>query len=97
MLAFIALLVGYVIGAQAGSKDLDQVAASLKRLGQSEEFADAVSAVRIAPRAHAPGGGDDRRGAAAARCSTKAATSSTASATSSPANPQPHPPPPFWR
>ena len=46
MLAFIALLVGYIVGAQAGSKDLDQVASSLKKLSQSEEFADVVTAVR---------------------------------------------------
>ena len=46
MVAFLALLAGYVIGAKAGSKDLDQVVGSLKRLGQSEEFADVVSAVR---------------------------------------------------
>ncbi len=46
MVAFLALLVGYVIGAKAGSKDLDQVAGSLKRLGQSEEFAEVVTAMR---------------------------------------------------
>jgi hypothetical protein len=43
---FIALAVGYVIGARAGSKDLDQVARSLKALSESDEFADLVSAVR---------------------------------------------------
>ena len=46
MIAFIALVVGYVMGAKAGSRDLDQVTSSLKRLGESEEFADVVSAVR---------------------------------------------------
>ncbi len=46
MVAFVALLVGYVIGAKAGSKDLDQVVGSLKRLAESEEFADVMSSVR---------------------------------------------------
>jgi hypothetical protein len=46
MIAFIALVVGYVMGAKAGSRDLDQVTSSLKRLAQSEEFADVVIAVR---------------------------------------------------
>jgi hypothetical protein len=46
MVAFVALVVGYVLGAKAGSRDLDQVAGSLKRLAQSEEFADVVVAVR---------------------------------------------------
>jgi hypothetical protein len=43
---FVALAVGYVVGARAGSKDLDQVAKALKALSASEEFADVVSAVR---------------------------------------------------
>jgi hypothetical protein len=47
MIAFIALVVGYVIGAQAGSKDLDDVVTSLKKLGESDELADVVSAVRV--------------------------------------------------
>ena len=46
MVAFMALVVGYVIGAKAGSKDLDQVVGSLRRLSESEEFADVMSAVR---------------------------------------------------
>jgi hypothetical protein len=46
MIAFVALVVGYVIGAKAGSDDLDQVVGSLKRLAESDEFADVVSAVR---------------------------------------------------
>ena len=46
MVAFVALVVGYVIGAQAGSKDLDKVVASLNALRQTEEFSDVVSAVR---------------------------------------------------
>ena len=43
---FVALAVGYVIGARTGSKDLDQVAKALKALSASDEFADVVSAVR---------------------------------------------------
>ena len=43
---FVAGLVGYVIGAQAGSKDLDQVVRSLKALRETDEFGDLVSALR---------------------------------------------------
>jgi hypothetical protein len=43
---FVALAVGYVIGARTGSKDLDQVTQALKALSASEEFADVVAAVR---------------------------------------------------
>jgi hypothetical protein len=43
---FVALAVGYVVGARAGSKDLDQLGQALKALSASEEFADVVSAVR---------------------------------------------------
>jgi hypothetical protein len=43
---FVALAVGYVVGAHTGSKDLDQVGKALKALSASEEFADVVSAVR---------------------------------------------------
>jgi hypothetical protein len=43
---FVAFAVGYVVGARAGSKDLDQVARALKALSASDEFADVVSAVR---------------------------------------------------
>jgi hypothetical protein len=43
---FVALAVGYVVGARTGSKDLDQVTRALKALSASEEFADVVSAVR---------------------------------------------------
>ena len=42
----VAVAVGYVVGARAGSKDLDQVTQALKALSASEEFADVVSAVR---------------------------------------------------
>ena len=43
---FVALAVGYVIGARVGSRDLDQVTESLKALAASDEFADVVGAVR---------------------------------------------------
>jgi len=43
---FVALAVGYVIGARTGSKDLDQVTQAVKALSASEEFADVVAAVR---------------------------------------------------
>lgn len=41
-----ALAIGYVIGAKAGSKDLDQMGQALRALSASEEFADVVTAVR---------------------------------------------------
>jgi hypothetical protein len=44
--AVVALVVGYVVGARAGSKDLDQVTRALRAVRQSEEFADLVSAAR---------------------------------------------------
>jgi hypothetical protein len=43
---FVALAVGYVVGAKTGSKDLDQLTKSLRALRESEEFADVVAAVR---------------------------------------------------
>ena len=43
---FVALAIGYFVGARAGSKDLDEVGQALKALSASEEFADVVSAVR---------------------------------------------------
>jgi hypothetical protein len=43
---FLAFAIGYVIGARAGSKDLDEVVQSLKAIGRSDELADVVSAVR---------------------------------------------------
>ena len=43
---FVALAVGYVIGARVGSRDLDQVTESIKALAASDEFADVVGAVR---------------------------------------------------
>ena len=42
MIAFVALIVGYVISAQAGNKDLDEVVSSLKAL-RVRRFADVVS------------------------------------------------------
>lgn len=41
-----ALAVGYVVGARAGSKDLDQVTRALKALSASDEFADVLAALR---------------------------------------------------
>jgi hypothetical protein len=43
---FVALGIGYVIGARAGSKDLDAVMSSLKAVRESEEFHDLMKAVR---------------------------------------------------
>ena len=43
---FVALFVGYVIGARAGSKDLDQLVESLRALRETDEFAAVVSAAR---------------------------------------------------
>ena len=57
----VALAVGYVVGARAGSKDLDQVTQALKALTASEEFADVVTAVRSHVGHTARVGGHDRR------------------------------------
>jgi hypothetical protein len=43
---FVALGIGYVIGARAGSKDLGAVMTSLKAVRESEEFHDLIKAVR---------------------------------------------------
>ena len=43
---FVALFVGYVIGARAGSKELDQLVESLRALRETEEFAAVLSAAR---------------------------------------------------
>jgi hypothetical protein len=43
---FVALAVGYVIGAKTGGKDLDQLGRSLKALCETDEFSDVVSAAR---------------------------------------------------
>jgi hypothetical protein len=43
---FIAMIIGYLIGARAGSKDLDQLSESVKALRASEEFGDVVAAAR---------------------------------------------------
>jgi hypothetical protein len=43
---FLAVLAGYVLGAKAGSKDLDDVVRSLKAVRDTEEFGDLVSALR---------------------------------------------------
>jgi hypothetical protein len=41
-----ALVVGYVIGAKTGGKDLDRLTGSLKALCETDEFADVVLAAR---------------------------------------------------
>lgn len=43
---FVALVAGYIIGAKAGGKELDQLGRSLKALCETDEFADVVSAAR---------------------------------------------------
>ena len=43
---FVALFVGYVIGARAGSTELDQLVESLRALRETDEFAAVVSAAR---------------------------------------------------
>ena len=64
----VALAAGYVIGARAGSKDLDQVARSLRSLLESEEFADVMIALRshlghtLRELANAVDGNDGRTG-----------------------------------
>lgn len=46
MRMFLVLAIGYVIGARAGSEDVDEIVQSVKALRDSDEFADVVSAVR---------------------------------------------------
>jgi hypothetical protein len=41
-----ALVVGYVIGAKTGGKDLDRLGQSVKTLCETDEFADVVLAAR---------------------------------------------------
>ena len=43
---FVALFVGYVIGARAGSKELDQLVESWRALRDTDEFAAVASAAR---------------------------------------------------
>src|SRR5687768_8288991 len=43
---FFAMVIGYFIGARAGSKDLDQLSESVRALRESEEFGDLVAAAR---------------------------------------------------
>jgi hypothetical protein len=43
----LALVVGYVVGAKTGGKELDELRRSVKALGGSDELADVVSAARI--------------------------------------------------
>jgi hypothetical protein len=43
---FAALVVGYLVGARTGAKDLDELGRSLKALCETDEFADVVTAAR---------------------------------------------------
>jgi hypothetical protein len=43
---FIGLVVGYVLGARTGGKDLEQLSESLKALADTDEFSDVVAAAR---------------------------------------------------
>jgi hypothetical protein len=44
--AFWALIIGYVIGAKTGGKELDQLGRSLTTLFGTDEFADVVTSAR---------------------------------------------------
>jgi hypothetical protein len=44
--ALSALIIGYVIGAKTGGKDLDQLSRSLMALFGTDEFADVVTSAR---------------------------------------------------
>jgi hypothetical protein len=46
MKLLMALAAGYVIGVKAGSRDLDQLALSLKALTDTDEFGEVVAAAR---------------------------------------------------
>lgn len=43
---FVGLVVGYLLGARTGGKDLDQLSRSLKALADTDEFGDVVAAAR---------------------------------------------------
>lgn len=43
---FFGLVVGYLLGAKTGGKDLDQLSRSLKALTDTGEFGDVVTAAR---------------------------------------------------
>ena len=42
----VGLVVGYVLGARSGSRDLEQLSQSLKALVGTDEFSDVVAAAR---------------------------------------------------
>ncbi len=46
MNVFVAMAVGYLLGAKTGGEDLDQLGRSVKTLCQTDEFSDVVSATR---------------------------------------------------
>jgi hypothetical protein len=43
---FFGLVVGYLLGARTGGKDLEQLSESVKALADTDEFADVVTAAR---------------------------------------------------
>lgn len=43
---FVAMGVGYLLGAKTGGEDLDKLGRSVKALCQTDEFSDVVSATR---------------------------------------------------
>jgi hypothetical protein len=46
MTAFVAMVIGWIIGTRSGRKDLDRIARSLKALYATDEFGEVVTAVR---------------------------------------------------
>lgn len=46
MKVFVAMAVGYLLGAKTGGEDLDKLVRSVKVLCQTDEFSDVVSASR---------------------------------------------------
>ncbi|MGH9301137.1 MAG: hypothetical protein ACRD0I_08595 [Acidimicrobiales bacterium] len=44
---FVALAIGYLVGAKTGGKDLEHLSRSLKALCGTDEFSDVVSAARV--------------------------------------------------
>jgi hypothetical protein len=47
MTAFVAMVIGWIIGARSGRKDLDRIGKSLKALYATDEFSEVVQAVRV--------------------------------------------------
>jgi hypothetical protein len=49
---FVALVVGYALGAKTKGKGLDRLSASLKSLFETDEFAEVVAAARFQVGSH---------------------------------------------